>query len=280
MPSFQKLPLELWMIIAAELSLGDLSLLYEIFSTVKSLRSIFAEQAIKYIYVALLTGPVESQIIIPVENRDSKLHWCPDEFGRGRSWPSPVCSNQRRDIVVRRCWQCERKFTLRSKLKVTMTLKVSAENYLIGRHWYLDQSKDQPIPGFEVILNMFDHSGHDACCEGCGNLSLKYKNAAQVDNGKKKENRKETKNRMRNLDLKLESAIWSNGNSPITYPLPLSWFWGFGQAIRASTHWGKVREGSMYTRLTVRDLSILFEDLTVPISKDLLRQLPAEITER
>lgn len=268
------------MIIAAELSLGDLSILYEIFSTIKSLRSIFAEQAIKNIYVALLTGRVDAQVIIPEKTRDSKLHWCPTEFCGGRSWPYLGCPNPRPNIVARRCWVCERKFTLRSKSKVTMTLKVSDEDHFISRSWYSDLSKEQPIPVFEVTLNIFDHSDHDACCGGCDVLSLKYKNVVQADNGKKGGSKKETKINMRDQDLKLESAIWSKGDSPVEYPLPLSWFGGFGRFIRASTQWGNALGGSIYALLTVRDLSILFKDFTVPTSKDLLRQLPAEITER
>jgi hypothetical protein len=224
-----------------------------------------------------LTCPVESHLIIQRVKKDSEAY-----SHRYKSHPTSIPlylppKNQRPDsLVIRRFLESERTFKYRSKSKVSMTLRILNGEYSVDSSWYLNIFKNKL---FNITLNIFTHSSHDACCGGCDVLRLQYKNVVQAGNNEKERGgRKEDKIKIH--DLKLESAIWSVNLSHIEYPLPLTWFEGFGEFIHLLMKWSDDVEVSRYAMSRLQKLSIVFKEFTVPKSKDLLRYFPAEITER
>ena len=254
---FENLPLELWIAIATDLSLGDLSVLCEIFSPVTSLRSIILEQAIKNLYVVLLNRPVELFLTIP----------------GGKRGPNQITGH-----FFRHFFGPERNFTHTSESKVSMTVKQPNDT---NRIRYTDLFEGKSPRSFDIKLNIFGHLDHDACCKGCDVLKLQYKNVAQANNdGREGERWRRNKIHMHAQDMKLESAIWSENISRVEYSLPVSWFEGFGRFIRVLTKWEEGYGMGKYTVFELKDLSILFNEIRVPTTKDLLMYFPPEIIEK
>ena len=277
MSFIEKLPLELWIYIAAQLSPGELNALSDVFSHYADLGSILAEQAIKTLYAVVLTCPVQPNLTVPGGKRDSDPYLSHepvlvDNFPNLRRR-----SNGSQDTFIRQFWDSERTVTPVSASKVSMSLRVSNAESFLHESWYLGVIEKQPIRPFTVTLNIFNHSCHDACCGGCDVLRLQYRKVVQTDKQGKK--RKKDKINMCFQDLKLTSAVWSGKLSRLEYQLPLFWFEGFIDSMHVLSKWREGLEVDGCTPFKLQDLSFLFKDFTVPKSKALLRLFPDDIME-